>query len=202
MNVIDRELRISDALQVVVLVRHGETAGESSIRFHGANDVPLNDVGRAHAREASRSIGDIEFDLHVASSLSRASESARIIRPAADILLDDDLREIDFGRFEGLTRVEIAARDPELDAEWRRRGVEFDFPGGERRADFRARVDRGLERAFAAGATRLLVVAHKGVVRRGVELLTGVAPAQPSPELGEVFHLVREDGRFRRRGGG
>ena len=190
---------VSPRLQVVVLVRHGETAGESSIRFHGANDVPLNDMGRDHARAAAAAIGDVGFDLHVASSLSRAEESARIIRPAAELVLDDDLREIDFGRWEGLTREEIAARDPELEAEWQRLGFDFDFPEGERRRDFTARVDRGLARAFAHDVERLLLVAHKGVVRRGVEWLMRETPPHPSPELGEVFYLERDGAGFVRR---
>ncbi len=194
-------MNLSARLRVVVLVRHGETAGQSSIRYHGANDVPLNDVGREHARAAAETIGDVAFDAHVASSLCRAWESAEIIRPEADIVRDDDLREIDFGRWEGLTREEIRALDPELDAEWERRGLDFDFPGGERRADFTARVDRGLARVFALEIERLLVVAHKGVVRRGVELLTRETPPQPHPELGEVYHLVREGDRFVRRMG-
>ncbi len=195
----DGALRLSSRLEVVVLVRHGETTGESSIRYHGANDVPLNHVGRAHARTAAETIGGLAFDAHVSSSLSRAVESAEIIRPDAEIVRDDDLREIDFGRWEGLTREEIRALDPELDAEWTRLGLDFDFPDGERRADFTARVDRGLARAFALDVERLLVVAHKGVVRRGVELLTREAPPAPHPELGEVFYLVRRGERFVRR---
>ena len=190
---------VASSLQVVVLVRHGETAGESSIRFHGAGDVPLNDEGRAHARAAATVIGKIDFDHHVASSLSRAAESAEIIRPHADIRLDDDLQEINFGRWEGLTREEIRALDPKLDDAWRADPMGFDFPGGERRADFRSRVDRGLTRALSLDVRHLLVVAHKGVVRRGVELLTHEAPAQPAPELGEVFYLVRDGDHFIRR---
>ena len=184
-------MMISKRLQRVVLVRHGETEGESSIRFHGANDVPLSDEGRDQARAAARTIGDIDFDVHLASSLSRASESARIIRPDRTIELDGDLREIDFGRWEGLTREEIRARDPELEAAWTRDSWGFDFPDGEQRADFRQRVDRALARAFNRDAASLLLVAHKGVVRRGVEILTGEAPLAPHPELGEVFFLDR-----------
>jgi len=193
------QIEISASLQTVVLVRHGETAGESSIRFHGANDVPLNEEGRAQARAAAVAIGGLTFDHHVASSLSRAAEMAAIIRPRVEIELDDDLREIDFGRWEGLTREEIRARDPELEAEWQRRGLDFDFPDGERRSDFHSRVDRGLSRAFTREVPRLLLVAHKGVVRRGVELLTGAPPAAPSPNLGEVFILDRTAQGFTRR---
>jgi broad specificity phosphatase PhoE len=193
-------LEISDRLKLVVLVRHGETEGESSIRYHGAGDVVLSEEGRAQARAAAQKIGDVAFDLHMASSLSRAAESARIIRPDGPIELDDDLREIHFGRWEGLTREEIRALDPELDAAWSRDPLHFDFPDGEKRTEFNARVDRALERAFCRDVERLLLVAHKGVVRRGFELLTHETLPAPHPDLGEVFLLERNGGRFRQRG--
>jgi len=194
-------VQISERLRLVVLVRHGETVGESSIRYHGAGDVALSDEGRAQARAAARVIGDLAFDLHLASSLSRAAESARIIRPGHALELDDELREIDFGRWEGLTREEIRALDPELNAAWSRDPHGFDFPGGEPRAVFRQRVDRALARAFGRGVERLLLVAHKGVVRRGFELLTREPLAAPHPELGEVFVLERDGERFVHRRG-
>jgi len=189
-------MQIAPRLQLVVLVRHGETEGESSIRYHGANDVALSDEGRAQVRAAARRIGDVAFDLHLASSLSRAAESARIIRPGHDIELDDDLREIDFGRWEGLTREEIRTIDPELEEAWRREKSGFDFPEGETRAAFRARVDRALARAFARDVERLLVVAHRGVVRRGFELLTEEVLPDRHPELGGAFVLERAGDRF------
>ena len=88
----------------ILLIRHGETEGESSIRFHGATDVTLSDVGRAHMREARRALPDEAIDLVVASPLSRAWEGARIVAPRRPIVLEDGFREIDFGRWEGLTR--------------------------------------------------------------------------------------------------
>jgi broad specificity phosphatase PhoE len=195
-------LEISDRLKLVVLVRHGETEGESSIRYHGANDVPLSEHGRAQARAAARTIADLDFDLHLASTLSRSAESARILRPGRAVEHDGDLCEIDFGRWEGLTRAEIEALDPELAAAWARDPLRFDFPEGEKRSEFHARVDRGLARAFGRDVERLLLVAHKGVVRRGFELLTNETLPAPHPELGELFLLERHGMCFRRRGGG
>lgn len=196
----EERVKISDRLQLVVLMRHGETEGESSIRYHGVNDVPLSDEGREQARAAARVLGDLVFDLHLASTLSRAAETARIVRPDGAIELDEELREIDFGRWEGLTREEIRARDPELDAAWSRDPMTFDFPDGDKRSDFNARVDRALTRAFDRDVVRLLLVAHKGVVRRGFELLTGDKLPAPHPELGETFVLERDGDRFRLRG--
>lgn len=175
----------------VVLVRHGETVGESSIRFHGASDVDLSALGCQQAHEARRRIPGEGFDLVVASSLSRAWRTATLLAPERAIRLEADFREIDFGRWEGLTREEIAAIDPILYEDWQSKGAGFDFPEGERRADFRQRVERGLGRIVSSGAESVIVVAHKGVVRGIVESLSGVVLPALEPELGGVVQVMR-----------
>ncbi len=175
----------------ITLVRHGETEGESSIRFHGVTDVRLSDEGRAQAAAARACLAQRSFDLVVSSSLQRARESAAIIAAGHTIELEADLREIDFGRWEGLTREEIEALDPELHGAWQAAPATFDFPQGERRADFRARVLAVLDRLLAAEQERLLIVAHKGIVRTVLEALTGAPPEQPLPVLGGVHEVER-----------
>src|ERR1700733_12168173 len=96
----------------LVLVRHGETEGESSIRYHGRNDVALSDLGRAQMRAARRAIetrfGDTTFEHIFATPLSRTREGAEIIAGHyAKIVTVEDLIEVHFGLFEGLTREEI-----------------------------------------------------------------------------------------------
>ena len=59
-------------LRRIVLVRHGETDGNSSVRFHGSTDVGLSDEGRAQMREARKRMTREFFDLVVASTLRRA----------------------------------------------------------------------------------------------------------------------------------
>ena len=67
----------------LILVRHGETEGESSIRYHGITDVPLSEPGREQMRLAARAIerlrSDVDFGKVFSSPLVRASEGARII---------------------------------------------------------------------------------------------------------------------------
>ena len=179
----------------ITLVRHGETEGESSIRFHGATDVPLSGFGRAQAVRAREHLDGRAFDLVVSSSLIRAEESARLIVPEVALRIELDFREIDFGRWEGLTIEEIESLDPDLHAEWQARTVSFDFPEGERRGDFRARVLAALERLLETAAGSILIVAHKGVVRTILEHLSGEAPPQPEPELGGVYELLAADTR-------
>ena len=181
-----------ERLERLILVRHGETEGQSSIRYHGATDVPLSDLGREQVRRARERLAGEVFEVVYASSLSRASESARILAPDHPIRVEADFREVDFGRWEGLTREEIAVRDPELFGVWQRDLARFDYPGGERRADFRARIARGLEHLRESGASSALVVAHKGVVRTLLELVSGEKLASPEPELGGIIHVRRD----------
>lgn len=181
-------------MQRLILVRHGETAGESSIRYHGRNDVPLSETGRAQMHAAAESIELDAVDRVVASSLSRAHESAQIVAPGFEVTLEDDLREVHFGRWEGLTADEIQALDPELFARWRKSLKDFSYPEGERRADFLARVQGGIDRWLPASGRNatLLVVAHKGVIRVVVAHLAGQELPDGEPPLAGVRVLERQ----------
>lgn len=179
-------------LRRITLVRHAETDGNSSTRFHGSNDVDLSPEGCAHMREIGRRFGHERFDLVVASPLRRSWRAARLAGRCAPVRIESDFREIDFGRWEGLTREEIQASDPVLYEDWQARAPGFEFPNGERRAAFRERVARGLERLLASGAGSALVVVHKGVVRAIAENLLGEALPDGEPALGGVIELARE----------
>jgi probable phosphoglycerate mutase len=186
-------------LRRLVMVRHGETVGKSSIRFYGATDVELSEEGRLQMRRAADALRGEDFDLVVASPLKRSWEGAWIVAGGAPIRLEGDFREIDFGRWEGLTGEEIEASDPVLYREWQSRLGGFDFPGGERRADFRERVLGGLRRVLESGAASALLVVHKGIVRTIAQELLGQALEESCPELGASVGLSRNsDGSWRR----
>lgn len=188
----------SPTRSTLILVRHGETEGESSIRYHGRNDVALSELGRAQMRAARAAIqrdhGGLTFEAVLTSPLVRASEGARIIASAgapAPLALEE-FAEVHFGDFEGLTREEISARFPAEYARWRADPLSpsYTYPGGESRAAFAARVERGVVLMLsrwtpecATIATRAIVVAHRGVIRTIVKTLTG---AEPTVELGSI----------------
>lgn len=180
------------ALRLILLIRHGETNGESSVRFHGTGDVDLSEAGRDQMRRAAARLGDEPFDLIVASNQRRSWQSAWIVGRGAPVRIEPDFREIDFGRWEGMTREEIQASDPALYEDWQGGVAGFEYPGGERRSDFRARVARGLERLVAAEANSAIAVLHKGVIREIVRELAGEAPADGAPELGGTIALTRQ----------
>ena len=178
----------------LVLVRHGETVGESSIRYNGITDVVLSSEGRRQAEAARLALAGEPFDRLVASPLSRAWQTATVLSPNQAIELEEDFREVNFGEWEGLTREEIIARDPELHAEWEREGPNFVYPGGDARADFRMRVERGLERLLDTNPPSALVVAHKGVIRVLAAALTGEELPPSEPHLGTVIRLSNAAG--------
>lgn len=189
-------------LASILLLRHGETTGQSSIRFHGRTDLPLSEAGRRQVREAARSLPGDPPELVVSSPLRRAWCSAAIAAPQRRVELEPAFREVDFGRWEGLTAEEIEERDPVLYRDWRAALDGFAFPGGERRSAFRERVRRGLERLLARDAGRALVVCHKGVIRTIAEMLCGPPLDAGEPPLaGLVVLSRRNDGRWYAKGG-
>ena len=179
------------ALRRIVLLRHGDTVGNSRERFHGCGDVALSDEGRAPVRAAGRRLATEVFDLVAASPLRRAWQSAALLSGGAPVLLVPEFAEIDFGRWEGMTAAEIEAQDPVLYKAWREGAADFEFPGGERRAAFRERVASGLAVLERTGAENALVVAHRGVIRALANHLLGVPLAAP-PELGELVSFTRD----------
>jgi broad specificity phosphatase PhoE len=178
------------ALRRIVLLRHGNTVGDSHERFHGSGDPALSDEGRAQMRAAGHALATEVFELVAASPLRRSWQSAALLSGGASVRLVPGFREIHFGRWEGLTAQEIQERDPVLYEAWQQKAPDFEFPGGELRAAFRARVIAGLDEVAASGASNALLVVHKGVIRTLAEHLSG-APLAEGPELGKSVSLSR-----------
>ena len=191
------------------LVRHGETEGESSIRYHGRTDVPLSAPGREQMRRAAHAIEarrrEVNFGKIFSSPLVRASEGAQIITgkmggETASIVTIEEFAEVHFGLFEGLTADEIRERYPDHFAVWNaeRLAPDYTYPEGESRANFATRVERGLKRVLAIwtpgrGDEDALLVAHRGVIRAIVRKLTN---QQPVADLGSI-QILEFDGEWR-----
>jgi probable phosphoglycerate mutase len=185
------------------LVRHGETVGESSIRYHGRTDVALSEPGREQMRLAARAIEALRdgrpFNHIFSSPRVRASEGARIITgKAASIATIDEFAEVHFGLFEGLTADEIRDRYPQHFAIWNtdRLAPDYTYPEGESRAAFAARVERGLDRLLEIWTPDrdedALLVAHRGVIRAIVRKLM---KQEAIVELGSI-QILEFDGAW------
>lgn len=178
-------------LRRVVLLRHGDTQGDSANRFHGSNDVALSEEGRRQVREAAHGLRGEVFDLVVASPLRRSWQSAAMLVGSAPVRLEAGFREIHFGRWEGLSLEEIQARDPILCEDWQAGREGFEYPSGELRADFRARVLAAFASIEACGAANLLCVLHKGVIRVIAEHLSGETQPRDQPGLACSLSFTR-----------
>lgn len=94
------------------LVRHGETSWSRSGRHTGSTDVPLTDHGRDEARRLAPLIRSLRIGAAFASPLERARETAELIG-LDDVRADADLREWDYGGYEGVTTAEIQRTRPD-----------------------------------------------------------------------------------------
>jgi broad specificity phosphatase PhoE len=161
---------VGSPLDGVLLARHGQTNDNlPPIRFQGFRDTPLNDTGRAQARELAERIAAEPAPIRSlwSSDLSRAHETAEIVGAKIGLTprLDPRLREANRGEWEGHLFIEIERDDPERYAEWMRAGASFRFPGGESLQDQLDRVSAALEEIHATAELPALAVCHGGSIR-------------------------------------
>jgi broad specificity phosphatase PhoE len=152
----------------LVLVRHAETEESARGRCYGWLDVGLSAEGRRSSEQLGTALTATPLAAVYSSPLSRSLDTATAIAAAQELepVIEDRLREIDFGELEGLTYDEIREGRAELYRAWMERPTQVMFPGGEGFADLRERA------LFAIGAIRerhegeaVAAVAHGGVVR-------------------------------------
>ena len=176
------------------LLRHGETSGQSSVRFYGSTDIGLSELGRQQMRRAGAAFKDVTFRTVIVSPLERSRESASIFLDgrSPEPVVIEDLREIDFGEWEGLTEAEILERDPDIYKTWRESGSLARFPGGESRTEFYRRVSTSARRVFNRTEMPILAVLHKGVIRCILSALLDITVAELTNnpiELGSLYLL-------------
>jgi len=183
----------------IYYIRHGETEWNALGRLQGAQDIPLNDLGRRQSVGAGRILADLfardgrsEASIpFVASPLGRARQTMELVRgtlslPLSSYAIDDRLREIGYGQWEGSTLAEMQTQDPDLFA---RRQVEkwtLAPPGGETYVSVQARMTdwyRGL-------IADTVAVAHGGTARAlmvALGLETPESAADLTIEQGVVY---------------
>lgn len=190
----------------IYYLRHGETEWNALGRLQGTKDIPLNARGRGQAVQAGLILADLfrrdgrdKAALHyVSSPLGRARQTMELARgrlelPVADYVLDDRLREIGYGVWEGLTLAESEANDPDIYA--RRLADKWTVApaGAETYADVQVRVRAWYDEL----RTDTVAVAHGGTCRAlmvSLGLETPASAAELYIEQGAVY--VFRDGRL------
>ena len=137
------------------LVRHGETAWSLSGQHTGRTDIPLTAEGERGATLVGEYLRGRTFGLVLTSPLQRASETCRIAGYSQAAAVDPDLREVNYGAYEGRTTAEVRNENP---------GWSFwqcGAPGGESVHDVARRAERVLARVLSLeGAVALFSHGH------------------------------------------
>ncbi|MHB9094461.1 MAG: alpha-ribazole phosphatase [Eubacteriales bacterium] len=166
-----------DTMTRLFLVRHGETEWNKSLRYQGHRDVPLSDEGRAQAQKIALRLSHEKIDAAYASDLSRALETAKAISGChgLEVTIMPELKETNFGRWEGLTYSEIDKQFHDVMQGWRTNPRDTKIPGGESLGEVADRCWVCLNRIIEENPDRnVLVVAHGGIIRIAVAIVLGM----------------------------
>jgi probable phosphoglycerate mutase len=175
----------------IYFIRHGETAWNAAGRFQGSKDIPLNDLGRTQAAHAGDVLGDLvardgqalDALAFVASPLVRARVTMELVRtelalPPDGFTLDDRLREIAYGEWEGSTLPEMRASHPDLFAERERDKWYVSPPGGESYVS----VTQRMREWYGSLVGDTVAVSHGGTAR-ALMVAVGVATPEKAADL-------------------
>ena len=161
----------------IYIIRHGETDANKEGRLQGWSDWDLNEMGVLLARETGRALKGTSFDLCVTSPLKRALQTAQIVleesgNGSCPLLYEDDIREINMGRYEG----KLIKGDPEVDMSLARAFL-YDpiscpaFPEGESISQLMERTQRFLKELAKKDYETVLVSTHGCALRAMLNFL-------------------------------
>jgi len=160
------------------LVRHGETAWNSAMKFQGHSDVPLSERGREQARRLAGRLAKNKPAAFYASDLRRAAETAAILAEPHGLPVETTpfLREMNFGVWEGLTWQEINEQHAGLVGCWRRDPLRNRITNGENLQDLAVRVNETMAQITRRhlGDQEVVVVSHGGPLRVFIATLLGM----------------------------
>jgi probable phosphoglycerate mutase len=154
----DRYARAVSAAPIVYLVRHGETEWSAGGRHTSVTDVELTESGRRDAERLRSVFAGVDLALVLVSPRVRARATAELAGLGDRVEVDEDLVEIAYGDYEGLTTPAIREQRPGWTV-WT-----DGSPGGETVEDAGRRADRVIARALAA-AGNVALFAHGHVLR-------------------------------------
>ena len=152
----------------IILVRHGETEWNSSGRYQGQTDIPLSETGIEQAKCLADNFIYGAPRVIYASDLTRARQTAEILAEkfGFTVHFEPNLREINFGAWEGLSYEKIGARWPEEIKKFFQAPDEMKIPQGESVTELQARTSGVLEKIIARHPDEeILLVAHGAVLR-------------------------------------
>jgi broad specificity phosphatase PhoE len=175
-TILDNRDKLNKPVQLW-LVRHGETEWSATGQHTGRTDLPLTLEGKLHARQIAGFLNGRSFALVLTSPLQRARETCRLAGYGESAIIDANLREWDYGEYEGRTTPEIRIERPGWSL-WRDGVI-----GGERIEQVAARAQKLIDRAAASSGDALLF-AHGHILRVLAACWLGLPP-----DAGRFFAL-------------
>jgi probable phosphoglycerate mutase len=150
------------------MVRHGQTAASRENRFSGSSDPPLTAVGEAMAEAFAQAYASMKWDAIYTSPMRRARQTAEPLSRLTGVraIVEDGLKEIDYGEWEGLRQADVKQRWPEAFEHWADDVASRGTPGGETAFHVAARAMRVVEAIrYRHGEGNVLIVSHKATLR-------------------------------------
>lgn len=175
-----------ETMKTVAFIRHGETPLHvGANRFCGELDPDLTALGREQAARAGLMLPHImpRVDAAWTSPRLRARRTASIVLPQADWQVVEDMRELAFGEWEGLTKEEAAARTPDAYRAWEEDAYRNGPPGGESGLQAQPRIDRLIDRITSSPAQHILIVSHITYLRLLIGLLLEISLSEVRKRL-------------------
>lgn len=152
----------------IYLVRHGQTVWNEEGKLCGSSDIPLSEEGLMQAQKVAERMKSISLSAVYSSPLLRARQTAEAIAIPHNlpVLVEPDLREIDYGNWEGLKVSEAMEKFPELERLRREDPMKFVAPNGEPMKNFAERVIAAVQKIAAKHPNETVcLVAHQTVNR-------------------------------------
>ena len=150
----------------LLLVRHATAEGNG--RFQGQRDVSLTSAGRRELWFLCEKCSQHPVQAVYSSDLRRARQTADAVagKIGLEVEVRPELREMQFGQWEGLSWNQIARRFPRLPSLWMERFPHQAIPGAEPLSQFKKRIAAGVREIVAANRGQCaLIVTHAGVIR-------------------------------------
>lgn len=152
-------------------VRHGETDWNKYNKVQGCVDTELNQTGIVQAKKVAERLKDEKIDAIFTSSLKRAyltAQQIRVYHPNIEFVIKDEIREIGFGEWEGLTVEELERNHAEQYRLWKLSPEKAIFPGEGNLNNVLKRVKVFLDNLLELDFKRIVIVTHGGIIKLSV----------------------------------
>lgn len=154
------------------LIRHTEVENAGYQHFYGFHDIDLSVQGIKQVEQLTAFLGQQNLARIISTGLKRTDHLARMLEQKTNISweVDPSLKEMHFGRWEGLSAKEVEEAEPELYAKCVGADMNFRFPEGESVLEFLERVKTGLQKIILSSNDSVIaIITHSGVIRMALK---------------------------------